>query len=147
MAEITVTFPVDNEEPVLITRRTHHDLPQHVVGNAEWFHSDSNPTATGYYISGNFTDDGQLAPIEFVNNDWYGLQYSFGDHQYYTSTSLRLTPILRTKYQLGYWRTTEPQHPAYRNSRSSFRAPLTSIRRLRQDLPLPQPTPPQKFNQ
>jgi hypothetical protein len=128
---LTVPIP-DNDTFVPVPRRTTDDLPAHVKGSAE-FHTQGGLNA-GYYIPAQ-----GLAvapePVEFLNNSWYGLVANACRTEYRTCSGLRILP--ENIFGLGYWYTTDPQHPNYQapiamdapsrsTSRNTFRAPQTS---------------------
>ena len=67
----TLTCIFHEEDPVPAPRRSSDDLPHHVKGIAHWY-AEANPTA-GYYIPKKYSPTKEFEPIEFLNNQWYGL--------------------------------------------------------------------------
>jgi hypothetical protein len=128
-----ITAPIpDNNTFVPVPRHTTDDLPAHVKGSAE-FHTQGGLNV-GYYIPAQ-----GLAvspePVEFLNNSWYGLVANTCRTKYRTCLGLQISP--KNIFRLGYWHTTDPQHPDYQApitvdvpsrsaSRNTFCAPQAS---------------------
>ena len=113
--EITVVF--NGDLPLSITKRKRDDLPAHVKGTAEW-HS-RGPSGAGYYIPQHHSPSNSLEPIEFINNRWFGL--SVRNRQHFTQANLAID--ISNIFSLGYWNTSDPQHPDNQTTQSSS-APL-----------------------
>ena len=68
----------------------------------------------GYYVPKKYSPSGDFEPLEFINNQWFGL---FGHSE--TSTTHLCTrasaaiPIVNC-LGVGYWDITDPQHPDFK---------------------------------
>ena len=99
------------QDPIVAPRRSSDDLPIHVKGIIRWY-PDAQPQA-GYYIPKKYSPSGDFEPLEFINNQWFGL---FGHPE--TSTTHLCTrasaaiPIIN-KLSIGYWDITDPEHPDF----------------------------------
>ena len=99
------------EDPIIAPRRASDDLPVHVKGIVRWY-PDAQPHA-GYYVPKKYSPSGDFEPLEFINNQWFGL---FGHPE--TSTTHLCTrasaaiPIVN-RLGIGYWDITDPEHPDY----------------------------------
>jgi hypothetical protein len=103
---ITCTFHENNTMTALQCKSD--NLPVHIKGIAQWYEND--PNGPGYYIPKKFSPTGANEPIEFINNQWFGL---------FTATNI---PGLHTSIDnaievntlgLGYWDISEHQHPQH----------------------------------
>ena len=94
----------------LPNRRTKDNLPAHVRGIAK-FHRLGG-IGTGYYLPQHVSVNNELEPLEFVNNSWFGLVFIHQQKGYFTCSSLQI--FADNKLELGYWRTTDPQHPDFK---------------------------------
>ena len=71
-------------------------------------------TTAGYYVPKKYSPSKDFEPLEFINNQWFGL---FGHSE--TSTTHLCTrasaaiPIIN-HLGIGYWDITDPQHPDYK---------------------------------
>ena len=96
--------PFDANKPgnfIKVTRRSHPDLPPHVLGSRiSWRYPP------GYYLYQEFLSNYQ--PVEFLDNHWHCLIAD--EETYYTALEDRIHP-----YQegTGYWRLSDPQHPKH----------------------------------
>ena len=87
------------------------DLPVHVKGIIRWY-PDVQPQAR-YYVPKKYSPSGDFEPLEFINNQWFGL---FGHPE--TSTTHLCTrasaaiPIIN-HLGIGYWDITDPEHPDF----------------------------------
>ena len=114
--EITVVF--NRDLPLLITKRKRDDLPTHVKGTAEWI--NQGPSGPGYYIPQHHSPSNSLEPNKFINNQWYGLLVQ--NQQHFTQANLAID--INNIFSLGYWNTSDPQHPDNQATQSSSNAPL-----------------------
>ena len=68
----------------------------------------------GYYVPNKYSPSRDFEPLEFINNQWFGL---FGHSE--TSTTHLCTrasaaiPIVN-RLGIGYWDITDPQHPDFK---------------------------------
>ena len=99
------------QDPIIAPRRSSDNLPTHVKGIARWY-PDAEPQA-GYYVPKKYSPSGDFEPLEFINNQWFGI---FGHSE--TSTTHLCTrasaaiPIVN-RLGIGYWDITDPQHPDF----------------------------------
>ena len=99
------------QDPIVAPRRSSDDLPTHVKGIIRWY-PDAQPQA-GYYVPKKYSPSGDFEPVEFINNQWFGL---FGHPE--TSTTQLCTkaskaiPIVN-RLGIGYWDITDPEHPNF----------------------------------
>ena len=99
------------QDPIVAPRRSSDDLPIHVKGIVRWY-PDAEPQA-GYYVPKKYSPSGDFEPLEFINNQWFGL---FGHPE--TSTTQLCTrastaiPIVNC-LGIGYWDITDPEHPDF----------------------------------
>ena len=99
------------QDPIVAPRRSSDDLPVHVKGIVRWY-PDAQPQA-GYYVPKKYSPSGDFEPLEFINNQWFGL---FGHPE--TSTTHLCTrasaaiPIIN-HLGIGYWDIADPEHPDY----------------------------------
>ena len=99
------------QDPIIAPRRSSDDLPVHVKGIVRWY-PDAEPQA-GYYVPKKYSPSGDFEPLEFINNQWFGL---FGHPE--TSTTHLCTrastaiPIVN-RLGISYWDITDPEHPDY----------------------------------
>ena len=99
------------QDPIIAPRRSSDDLPIHIKGIIRWY-SDAQPQA-GYYVPKKYSPSGDFEPVEFINNQWFGL---FGHPE--TSTTHLCTkaseaiPIIN-HLGIGYWDITDPEHPNF----------------------------------
>ena len=99
------------QDPIVAPRRSSDDLPLHVKGIVRWY-PDTQPHA-GYYVPKKYSPSGDFEPLEFINNQWFGL---FGHPE--TSTTHLCTrasaaiPVIN-RLGIGYWDITDPEHPDY----------------------------------
>ena len=102
------------QDPIVAPRRSSDDLPLHVKGIVRWY-PDTQPHAR-YYVPKKYSPSGDFEPLEFINNQWFGL---FGHPE--TSTTHLCTrasaaiPIIN-RLGIGYWDITDPEHPDYTHS-------------------------------
>ena len=100
-----------DQDPIVAPRRSSDDLPVHVKGIV-WWYPDAQPQA-GYYVPKKYSPSGDFEPLEFINNQWFGL---FGHPE--TSTTHLCTrasaaiPVIN-KLSIGYWDITDPEHPDF----------------------------------
>ena len=99
------------QDPIVAPRRSSDDLPTHVKGIV-WWYPDAEPQA-GYYVPKKYSPSRDFEPLEFINNQWFGL---FGHPE--TSTTHLCTrasaaiPIVN-HLGIGYWDITNPEHPDF----------------------------------
>ena len=99
------------QDPIVAPRRSSDDLPVHVKGIIRWY-PDTQPHA-GYYVPKKYSPSGDFEPLEFINNQWFGL---FGHPE--TSTTHLCTrasaaiPVIN-HLGIGYWDITDPEHPDF----------------------------------
>ena len=99
------------QNPIVAPRRSSDDLPVHIKGIVRWY-PDAEPQA-GYYVPKKYSPSGDFEPLEFINNQWFGL---FGHPE--TSTTQLCTrastaiPIVN-RLGIGYWDITDPEHPDF----------------------------------
>ena len=99
------------QDPIVAPRRSSDDLPVHVKGIVRWY-PDAQLQA-GYYVPKKHSPSGDFEPLEFINNQWFGL---FGHPE--TSTTHLCTrasaaiPVIN-KLGIGYWDITDPEHPDF----------------------------------
>lgn len=109
MAPYTViTANFQGEEAIKIQHQNTDNLPLHVKGSAQW-RSDHN-LGPGYFIPSTFTSTCVPEPIEFINNTWYGLFY---EHHHLWTRASSAIPQRHNNFSLGFWATSEPEHPDY----------------------------------
>ena len=99
------------QDPIVAPRRSSDDLPVHVKGIVRWY-PDAQPQA-GYYVPKKYSPSGDFEPLEFINNQWFGL---FGHPE--TSTTHLCTRAsaaipITNRLGIGYWDITDPEHPDY----------------------------------
>ena len=106
----TLTCIFHEEDPVPAPKRSSDDPPHHVKGIAHWY-AEAKPTA-GYYIPKKYSPTKEFEPIEFLNNQWYGL---FKDESIPDTLCTHAIAAIPIKNNLGlrYWDISEPQHPCY----------------------------------
>ena len=99
------------QDPIVVPRRSSDDLPVHVKGIIRWY-PDAQPQAS-YYVPKKYSPSGDFEPLEFINNQWFGL---FGHPETSTthlctraSTAIPITNHL----SIGYWDITDPEHPDF----------------------------------
>ena len=95
------------------------DLPQHVKGIVRWYR-DAELTP-GYYIPRKYSPSGEYKPIEFINNQWYGLFKHLETSTTHLCTSASTALPIVNNLGIGYWDITEPQHPDFD---SNIQAPI-----------------------
>ena len=99
------------QNPIIAPRRSSDNLPVHVKGIVRWY-PDTEPQA-GYYVPKKYSPSGDFEPLEFINNQGFGL---FGHPE--TSTTHLCTranaaiPIVN-RLGIGYWDITDPEHPDF----------------------------------
>ena len=99
------------QEPIVAPRRSSDNLPVHVKGIVRWY-PDAQPQA-GYYVPKKYSPSGDFEPLEFINNQWFGL---FGHPE--TSTTHLCTrasaaiPVIN-RLGIGYWDITDLEHPNF----------------------------------
>ena len=99
------------QDPIIAPRRSSDDLPTHVKGIIRWY-PDMAPQA-GYYVPKKYSPSGDFKPLQFINNQWFGL---FGHPE--TSTTHLCTrastaiPIVNC-LGIRYWDITDPEHPDF----------------------------------
>ena len=103
VASLVVTFP-DDDSLVPIIRRTQDDLPPHVKGTAIWL--PRGISGKGYYIPQELTTSNNNEPVEFINNQWFGLFF----HQRTLSTRQSLAIAFENSFNLGWWAPTDPRN-------------------------------------
>ena len=99
------------QDPIIAPRRSSDDLPIHVKGIIRWY-PDAQPQA-GYYVPKKYSPSGDFEPLEFINNQWFGL---FGHPE--TSTTHLCTRAsaaipVTNHLGIGYWDITDPEHPNF----------------------------------
>ena len=99
------------QDPIIAPRRSSDDLPVHVKGIVRWY-PDAEPQA-GYYVPKKYSPSGDFEPLEFINNQWFGL---FGHPE--TSTTHLCTRAstaipVNNRLGIGYWDITDPEHPDF----------------------------------
>ena len=106
----TLTCIFHEEDPVPAPRRSSDDLPHHVKGISHWY-AEAKPTA-GYYIPKKYSPTKEFEPIEFLNNQWYGL---FKDESIPDTLCTHAIAAIPIKNNLGLrdWDISELQHPYY----------------------------------
>ena len=105
MASLTYVLPVDQIEEFTVYPRIENDLPEHIKGTAYWVVDEYEPR-TCYNAD---TKHGPI-PVEFINNQWYWLEWREHTGRFVSRGRNQLAP--RT-WGLGQWRITDPQHPDY----------------------------------
>ena len=99
------------QEPLPAPRRTSDNLPAHIKGIIQWY-PDAQPI-TGYYIPRKYSPSGEYEPIEFINNQWYGLfKHKETSTTHLCTQANAAIPIVNC-LGIGYWDITEPQHPNF----------------------------------
>ena len=99
------------QDPIVAPRRSSDDLPVHIKGIIRWY-PDAQPQAR-YYVPKKYSPSGDFEPLEFINNQWFGL---FGHPE--TSTMHLCTrasvaiPVINS-LGIGYWDITDPEHPDF----------------------------------
>ena len=99
------------QDPIVAPRRSSDDLPVHVKGIIRWY-PDAQPQA-GYYVPKKYSPSRDFEPLEFINNQWFGL---FGHPE--TSTTQLCTRAsaaipISNRLGIGYWDITDPEHPDF----------------------------------
>ena len=106
---ITCTFHED--DPIVAPRRNSDDLPVHVKGIIRWY-PDAQPQA-GYYIPRKYSPSGEFEPLEFINNQWFGLFRHPATSTTHLCTKASATIPIENRLGIGYWDITDPEHPNY----------------------------------
>ena len=105
---VTASFHEDDHLP--IHRRARPDLPPHVTGIAIWY--NDLPEGPGYYIPRQVATSKRNEPVEFTNNNWFGLFHSPAyPNTWSTCASAAIAP--NNTLGLGYWDVSDPQHPDF----------------------------------
>ena len=99
------------QDPIVAPRRSSDNLPVHVKGIVRWY-PDAQPQA-GYYVPKKYSPSKDFEPLEFINNQWFGL---FGHPE--TSTTHLCTRAsaaipVQNNLSIGYWDITDPEHPDF----------------------------------
>ena len=97
------------QEPLPAPRRTSDDLPSHVKGIV-WWYPVAEPV-TGYYIPRKYSPSREYEPVEFINNQWYGLFKHQETSTTHLCTCANAAIPISNCLGIGYWDITEPQHP------------------------------------
>ena len=116
MASWIVYFPDNPEVFEVVNTRFTNDLPAHIKGRAFWKNLD-HLGKSQYHI---VTEDGTHLPAEFINHNWYLLQWT--NRQY---TIKQTWKIARGDYETGWYRITNQAHSDYRHL-SPLKARVTS---------------------
>ena len=98
------------QDPLPAPRRTSDDLLSHIKGIVQWY-PDAEPVA-GYYIPRKYSPSREYEPVEFINNQWYGLFKHKISTTHLCTCANAAIPISNC-LGIGYWDITEPQHPDY----------------------------------
>ena len=106
---LTCTFY--KQDPLPAPRRTLDDLLSHVKGIV-WWYPDAEPVA-GYYIPRKYSPSGEYKPVEFINNQWYGLFKHEETSTTHLCTCANAAIPISNHLGIGYWDITEPQHPDF----------------------------------
>jgi len=77
---IVVEFP-ENGEPVEVSPQSYTDLPLLLMGWAAIWVQSEKPKASTYHLCHSYNDH-SFPAIEYINHDWYYLDWD--NKQYYT---------------------------------------------------------------
>ena len=116
MASRIVHFPDNPEAFEVVNMRFTDDLPAHIKGRAFWKNSDHLGKGQYYIV----TADSTHLLIEFINHNWYLLQWTNG--RYTTKQTWKIT---RGDYETGWYWITDQVHSDYRHP-SPLKAQITS---------------------
>ena len=107
----TLSCTFHKQDPLPAPRRTLDNLPQHVKRIIRWY-LDAEPIAS-YFIPKKYSPSREYEPVEFINNQWYGLfkHLETSTTQFCTRTNAAI-PITN-HLGIGYWDITDPQHPDF----------------------------------
>ena len=106
----TITASFHKGDHLPIRRRARPDLPPHVTSIAVWY--NDLPEGPGYYIPQCAATSKRNEPIEFINNNWFGLFHSPAyPNTWSTCASTAIAP--QNTLGLGYWDISDPQHPKF----------------------------------
>ena len=99
------------QDPIVAPRRSSDDLPVHVKGIVRWY-PDAQPQA-GYYIPKKYSPSGDFEPLEFINNQWFGLfKHLETSTTHFCTRASAAIPIIN-RLGIGYWDVTDPEHPDF----------------------------------
>ena len=100
------------QDPIIAPRRLSDNLPIHVKGIVRWY-PDAEPQA-GYYVPKKYSPSGDFEPLEFINNQWFGLfRHSETSTTHLCTRASAAIPIVN-RLGVGYWDITDPQHPDFK---------------------------------
>ena len=99
------------QDPIVAPRRSSDDLPIHVKGII-WWYPDAEPQA-GYYVPKKYSPSGDFEPLEFINNQWFGLfRHPETSTTHLCTRASTAIPIIN-RLSIGYWDITDPEHPDF----------------------------------
>ena len=99
------------QDPIVAPRRASDDLPVHVKGIIRWY-PDAQPQA-GYYIPKKYSPSREFEPLEFINNQWFGLFRHPETSTTHLCTRANAAIPIENRLGIGYWDITDPEHPDY----------------------------------
>ena len=99
------------QDPIVAPRRASDDLPVHVKGIIRWY-PDAQPQA-GYYLPKKYSPSGEFEPLEFINNQWFGLFRHPETSTTHLCTRANAAIPIENCLGIGYWDITDPEHPDY----------------------------------
>ena len=99
------------QDPIIAPRRSSDDLPVHVKGIIRWY-PDAQPQAR-YYVPKKYSPSGDFEPLEFINNQWFGLfRHPETSTTHLCTRASAAIPIIN-RLDIGYWDITDPEHPDF----------------------------------
>ena len=111
MAPERLTCIFHKQDPIVAPRRSSDDLPTHVKGIVRWY-PDAEPQA-GYYVPKKYSPSRDFEPLEFINNQWFGLfRHPETSTTHLCTRASAAIPIVN-RLGIGYWDITDPEHPDF----------------------------------
>ena len=100
-----------DQDPIITPRRSSDNLPTHVKGLIRWY-PDVEPQAR-YYVPKKYSPSRDFEPVEFINNQWFGLfRHKETSTTHLCTKASEAIPIVN-HLGIGYWDITDPQHPDF----------------------------------
>ena len=99
------------QDPIIAPRRSSDDLPTHVKGIIRWY-PDAEPQA-GYYVPKKYSPSRDFEPVEFINNQWFGLFGNLETSTTHLCTRASAAIPITNRLSIGYWDITDPEHPNF----------------------------------
>ena len=104
---VTVAFPDDPLKYIAVQPQKQPDLP--FANQCLWGHL--HLIVLYYFTYNNLTDNPKLYLVEFINDNWYSLEWSTRANQYYLSKDKKLNLLAAEQHNLSFWHEADPFHP------------------------------------